>query len=259
MGVAVGCGADAGVAVAVPGVIEFEAWGAVVSPEFPGHGVGGVAGLVGAVVGDVVDAVPLVQVGDVGGVDVAFHRLHPIAGRMLLGGYEFAGVHPVGSEVPEGRHGLPRSEVGPDDAAGLVHGVGPHPDLLAERRRLAGHVHAAAFGVEGPAVVDAADRLIFVAAEVQRRAAVRAVLLHQPDPPGGVPEGDQVLTEQPDPGGRAARLGDLGRQAGRRPVPAQQLAHQRPGSHPSEDLVLFCPQHSVPPMRSPPQSYQFIY
>jgi FtsX-like permease family len=259
VGVAVGGGADAGVAVPVPGVVDLEPRSAVVPPELPGHGVGRVAGLIRAVVGDVVDAVPLVQVGDVGGVDVAFHRLHPVAGRMLLGGYELAGVHPVGPEVPEGRHGLTRTQVGPDDAAGFVHRVSAHPDLLAERRRLARHVHAAAFGVEGPPVVDAADRLILVAAEIQRRPAVRAVLLHQPDPPGGVPEGNQVLPEQPDPGGRAARLGDLGGQAGRRPVPAQQVAHQRPGSHPSEDLVLFCPQHSVPPMRSPPQSYQFIY
>src|SRR6202041_1503068 len=85
VGVAVGGGADAGVAVAVPGVVDFEAGGAGVPPEFPGHGVGGVAGLVGAVVGEVVDAVPLVQVGDVGGVDVPLHRLHPVAGGDGLG------------------------------------------------------------------------------------------------------------------------------------------------------------------------------
>ena len=155
-----------------------------------------------------------------------------------------AGVQPVGAEVPERRHGLARPEVGPDDAAGLVGGVGPHPDLLAERRRLARHVHAAAFGVVRPAVVDAAEGGVLVAAVVQRRAAVRAVLLHQADAPGGVAEGDQVLAQQPDPGGRAARLGDLGRQAGRRPVPAQQLAHQRPGPDTGQDLVVFRLKHA---------------
>jgi len=73
---------------------------------------------------------------------------------------------------------------------------------------------------------------------------VRAVLLHQPDPPGGVAERDQVLAQQPDPGRRAARVGDLGGQAGRRPVPAQQLAHQRPGPDPGQDLVVFRLKHA---------------
>jgi len=86
---------------------------------------------------------------------------------MLLGGDERGAVQPVGAEVPERGHGLARAEVGPDDAAGFVGGVGAHPDFLAERGRLAGHVHAAAVGVERPAVVDAADRCVFVAAEVQ--------------------------------------------------------------------------------------------
>ena len=254
MGVAVGRGADARVAVAVPGVVDLEARGAVVPPELPRHRVGRVAGLVRAVVGDVVDAVPLVQVGDVRGVDVAFHRLHPVAVGDGLGGRPLLPWQSLGAEVPERGHGLARPQVGPDDAAGLVHRVGLHPDLLAERGRLARHVDALAVHVERPPVVHAAQRRVLVAAEVQRRAAVRAVLLHQADPAAGVAERHQVLAEQPHPGRRAARLGDLGRQAGRRPVPAQQLAHQRPRAHPGQDLVVFRLKHagaSIPPRHRP--------
>ena len=110
--------------------------------------------------------------------------------------------------VPKSRNGVmvsARPQVGPDDPARLVHRVGPHPDLLAERGGLARHVHAPAVHVERPPVVDAAERRVLVAAEVQRRAPVRAVLLHQADPPGGVAERHQVLAEQPHPGRRAAR------------------------------------------------------
>ena len=247
MGVAVGRGPDAGVPVPVPGLLEFEARGAVVPPELPGHRVGRVAGLVGAVVGDVIDPVELMQVGDVGGVEVALHRLHPVARGDLLGRHELGCVVPLGAEVPERRHRLPGTHVGPDDPAGLVGGVRPHPHLVAERLRLAGHVHASPVGVERPPVVNAAQGGALVAPEVQGRAAVRAVLLQQPHPPGAVPVGDQVLAQQPDPGRRAPRLGDLGRQAGRRPVAAEQLAHQRPRTHPGQDLVLFRPQHAAPP------------
>ncbi len=146
-----------------------------------------------------------------------------------------------------GRHRLARAHVGPDDPARLVHRVGLHPHLLAERRGLAGHVDALAVHVERPPVVHAAQRRALVAPEVQRRAPVRAVLLHQADPPPRVTERHQVLAEQPHPGGRAARLRDLRRQAGRRPVPAQQLAHQRSRTHPGQDLVVFGPQHRTPP------------
>ena len=182
-----------------------------------------------------------------GRVEVALHRLHPVAGRHLLGRHELGWVMPLGAEVPERRHRLPGAQVGPDDPAGLVGGVRPHPHLVAERLRLARHVDAPPVGVERPPVVNAAQGGALVAPEVQRRAAVRAVLLQQPDPPGAVPVGDQVLAEQPDPDRRASRLGNLRRQAGWRPVAAEQLAHQRPRTHPGQDLVLFRPQHAAPP------------
>jgi hypothetical protein len=96
-------------------------------------------------------------------------------------------------------------------------------------------------------VVHAADRAVLVPAEVQRRAAVRAVLLNQAHPPGGVTERDQVLAQQPHPLRGAAGLGNLGGQAGRRPVPPEQVTHQRPGSDPGQDLVLFRSEHDSTP------------
>ena len=139
------------------------------------------------------------------------------------------------------------SQVGPDDAAGLVHRVGPHPDLLAERGRLARHVDALAVHVERPPVVHAAQRRVLVAPEVQRRAAVRAVLLHQPDPAAGVPERHQVLAQQPHPRRRAARArgsprtGRPGSSTGAAARPSASRAH------PGQDLVLFRLEHAVPP------------
>ena len=122
---------------------------------------------------------------------------------------------PIGAEVPEGRHRLPRAQVGPDDPAGLVGGVRPHPHLVAERLRLARHVHAPPVGVERPPVVDAAQGGALVAPEVQGRAAVRAVLLQQPHPAGTVAVGNQVLAKQPDPAGAPPASGTSAvRQAG---------------------------------------------
>ena len=62
--------------------------------------------------------------------------------------------------------------------------------------RLVHHVHAAAVDVELPAVVDAAQPALLVAAEEERGAAVRAELVEQPDPALRVAEGHQVLAQQ---------------------------------------------------------------
>ncbi len=97
---------------------------------------------------------------------------------------------------------LPRAHIQPDDPAGLVRGVRPHPNPVAERLRLARHVHAAPVRIERPSMVDTADGGALVPPEIQGRAAMRAVLLQQPHPPGTVPVGNQVLAQQPYPRGR---------------------------------------------------------
>ncbi len=68
--------------------------------------------------------------------------------------------------------------------------------LKSDLGRLVGHVDAAAVDVELPAVVDAAQSFFFIAAEEQRRAAVRAVVGDQAELVARGPERDQVLAEE---------------------------------------------------------------
>ena len=178
---------------------------------------------------------------DVGGVDVALERLHPVA---LLQHHERR-VDVIGRqrgdlEGRERRRRLARSHVRPDDAVDLVAGIGAGPHLVLERAlgRLAGHVHAVAGHVELPAVVDAAQPALLVAAEEERGATVRAVGGHQPDGALGVAEGDQVLAEQPHLLGLAVGLGQLAGGKGGQPVLAQQVAHERATPGTAQKLVV---------------------
>src|SRR6185437_9829375 len=96
---------------------------------------------------------------------------------------------------------------------------------------------AVAGGVELPAVVDAAQPGLLVAAEEHRRTPVRAVGADQPDTAGRVTERDQVLAEQAYPRWRSVRLGRLLGQQRRQPVPPKEVAHRRARAHPGEQLV----------------------
>jgi hypothetical protein len=82
--VAVGRHPQPRVPEAVPGLVDLDERARVVPPELHRHEARRVAGLVGPVVGNVVDRVELVQVGDVRGVQVAVHRLDPVAVDRLL-------------------------------------------------------------------------------------------------------------------------------------------------------------------------------
>ena len=55
-----------------------------------------------------------------------------------------------------------------------------------------------AFHVEFPAVVQAADAVVFVTAQRQRGFAVRALLVNHPGCAVGYPKSDEVLTQQTD-------------------------------------------------------------
>ena len=91
----------------------------------------------------------------------------------------------------------------------------------------AGHVDADAGDVELPAVVDAAQALLLIAAPEQGRAAMRAVAVQHADLAGGIAEGDQVLAEDAELNGRAVGVGQLLGRAHRQPEAAEQLAHRR--------------------------------
>src|SRR5437667_194173 len=71
---------------------------------------------------------------------------------------------------------LRRPHVGPDEAAQLDRGIRRLADLVLEGEllRLVHHVHATAADVELPAVIDAPQPTLLVAAEEQRGASMRA-------------------------------------------------------------------------------------
>ena len=142
-----------------------------------------------------------------------------------------------------------RAHVDPDDAGALHDLVGLGLDLLLEaRRRQARHVDAVAGDVELPAVVDAADAAFLVAAEEQRRAAVRAAVVHDADAAGAVAKRDQLLAEQHQAHGRAVAL-ELGGHGGGDPVAAHQLAHRRAWADARELHAVFRRGHAILPKR----------
>src|SRR2546426_12640528 len=98
---------------------------------------------------------------------------------------------------------LRRPHVGPDEAAQLDRGIRRLADLVLEGEllRLVHHVHATAADVELPAVIDAPQPTLLVAAEEQRGASMRAELVEEADATLGVAKGHQGFTQEPDPYG----------------------------------------------------------
>ena len=117
--------------------------------------------------------------------------------------------------------------------------------------RFAGAVYDVAFDVDFPAVVETAQAAFLVAAERERRAPVRAVLVEHAEAAGGVAKRHQVLTQQPHAYRRTVALGDLLGQARRYPVAPHQLAHRRIALYPAKQLVVFDAQHIDLRQRSP--------
>ncbi len=186
-----------------------------------------------------------VQPGDVAGIDAAFHRLQVIALLQTLRHETLLG-HNVGPfQRRRRRLQRGRPHIGPDDAGLLDAGVGFQLDVLAEAGvlRLRRQVDALAGDVVFPAVVVAADAAVGAFAEPQRDAAMRAELVDQADAALGVAEGDQLFAHQLDLDRRTVRLGQLVGEQERRPIAAQQFAHQRAGADAAELLVLFTRHH----------------
>ena len=164
-------------------------------------------------------------------IEVAFERLGVIAFQELLGHDLVLGRHLGEAELGARRRLGLSAPVGPDHAVRLEAAIrlGAH---LGADVAIAGHVRrleAAAVGVELPAVIDAAQAAVFVAREIERRAAMRAVRAEQADLALRVAEGDQILAEQAHAKRRPVALGEFGGQQRRLPVLAQQVAHRRAG------------------------------
>ena len=191
---------------------------------------------------------PGVQEGVVALVDVAFHRLDPITRLDSLPVEALIVVDVQELELGNRGRRVLRPHVRPDHVVALDARIGHGAHLRLERALLglARHVDARALAVELPAVVHAADPFALVAPEEERGAAMRAVVLDQPDPTRRDAERDEVLAEQTHAHRRAVGLGELGGEQRGNPVLADEVARGCPGSDAAEEVVLGGGEHRGP-------------
>jgi len=186
----------------------------------------------------------------VDGVDTALKTLEPVA---LLEDFVHRTVLRRDLRPLEQRRGwasICGPHVGPDDAALLFGWVRGDADLVFEvgGLRLRRHVRAAAFNVELPAVVDAADAVFFVASPEEAGAAVRARGLHEADATAAITECDEVLAKETYAHRRAVGAGEFpGEQRGH-PVAPHDVAHGGSSVGLHEELVVLGAQHRSPPL-----------
>ena len=181
-------------------------------------------------------------------VDRAFQHLRPVARRVHLDDCVLdAGLGRPGRRL-ELAHLLFRSKPRPHEAAGFAHRIRPLLERAFERRTigLRGHLEDVALDVEFPAVIQAAQAAFLIAAEGERRAAMRAVLVEHAELAVAVAEDDQVFAHEPRLHRRAVLLRDFLRQADRQPVAAHDAAHRRRAFDAAEELVLVLGQHAGP-------------
>src|SRR6516225_7317339 len=166
---------------------------------------------------------------DMAGIHVAFERLQPVAVLGVLGEISLARRHMQPFEIGQRRRILLRSHEGPDHAAALLAWIGKLADAVLETalRRLVRSVQASARAIEFPAVIDAAQSVLLVAPEEQRRSTMGAMIAEQPDLARAVAKRNEVFAEQANAHRRAIRIGQLGGEQDRLPIAAQHAAHGR--------------------------------
>ena len=149
------------------------------------------------------------------------------------------------------RRSFARAHIDPDHAGPLDHLVGLRVHLFAEilLRRQVRHVDAVALGVELPAVVDAANAALLVPPVEQRRAAMRAAMVHDTHATRVVAERDQLLAQQHQPQRIAAR-DKLRGLRGRQPVLPHQVAHHGAWTDPRELFTFDRVCHGISPCPS---------
>jgi hypothetical protein len=183
------------------------------------------------------------------GVDVAFERLQPIALAVGQGDVSVVGVAGDGGfDLGEGRGFGALAHVDehhPAALGGLV-GFGLHARGILVLVGQVGLIEAIAVHVELPAVIGATDAVILVAAEEQRRQAVRAEMIHDADAAGRVAERDQLLAEQHQTHLRAVGL-ELGRKTGRNPELPHKFAHWRLAADAGQEFVFDFADHLASP------------
>ena len=176
------------------------------------------------------------------GVHGVLHALKPVAGQ----GGDADGAQDVvpHQEVPAGQqgHGF-RAQVGEDEAAKLLDGVGDDANAILERavRCLGGRFQALPGVVEEPAVVRAPEAALLRDAVEEIDAAVRAGLLDEAQVAPAVPVQDQVFAEEPH--GLRGLPVELRASGDGVPVPAHERAHRGAGPHAGQPLVVLKAEH----------------
>src|SRR3974390_151901 len=92
-------------------------------------------------------------------------------------------------------------------------------------------------------MIRAAQAAFLVLPEPERDAAVGAKFVDKTDTPLAVPKTYETLAHQLHAHGRTIRLGNFRYEQERRPIAAQQFAHQRTRTDPGELFVLFTRHH----------------
>ena len=183
------------------------------------------------------------------GIDLALERLQVVAVALDEADLDLVLGHVEDLEGGQRRRLGARAHVDPHHAGALDRLVGPCLHLLLEAgRRQARHVQAVAGNVELPAVIDAAQTAFLVAPQEQRRAAVRAAMVHHADPAFAVAKGDQLLAQQHQAHRRAVARQLRGHGRGD-PVAAHQVAHDSAWADTRELRAIACRRHLTLPIR----------
>jgi hypothetical protein len=108
---------------------------------------------------------------------------------------------------------------------------------------LGGHVDHIACHIHLPAVVEATQTTIFVAAIDQRNFAVWAVFVHHAHAAFGVPENNQVFAQDSRLDGGAIGLRNLFDQTNGNPLSAHELPHGRIAFDATQQVIFFWGYH----------------
>ncbi len=186
---------------------------------------------------ELIAAAPRVQERGVNGIHAVVLHLEPVAREREPRG----GLEPIPREIErvvdrEAGSPIGRPHVREDHAAEIEGRIRPLAEgvFQSAARRLPRCFEDPAVDVEDPAVVAAANPPLTDQAVLERRAAVRAVQLEQPDATAPVAEQHEILPEDPE---AQRNVRQLPREGDRLPEAAEILAARRAGADPRELLV----------------------
>src|SRR5690242_9136290 len=161
------------------------------------------------------------------GIDFAFDVLEIIAVLKSLVYVDVILWNQRPLELRQFRHNLLRTHICPDHTASFAGWIGRLTDLLFEAAldRLVRHINALAIHIEFPAVINAAQPVLFVAAEKQRCAPMRTVARQKSHFAVGIAKHNQMFRKNSETNRRTIRFRQLTRNGNRQPKTAQQISN----------------------------------